>query len=210
MAPKQDLRGGKASDDSFAMSRRVIVASMNRSLFAEHSRKLVKAKHNGLDRVHELCGASAPEAARGRLLCEADMIGSRMWDMETRVVVVRKVQVPIPRGLIATPQALACDGGKETSCVCRANGAHPAQECDPSSRQVGPAEPTMSKMCLSLHEKHTPRVKLCKGSTNRIVVFSDRPWNFESEGGRTPSIRRLTCAGWRFCPELRVGGWRGN
>ena len=105
MAPKQDLRGGKASADSFAMSKRVIVASINRSLFAEQSRKLVKAKHHGLDRVHELCAASAPETARGRLLCEADMIGSRMWDLETRDVVVRKVQVHLPRGLalIATP-----------------------------------------------------------------------------------------------------------
>ena len=43
MAPKQDLRGGKTSADSFTMSRTVIVASISRRLFAEQRRELVNA-----------------------------------------------------------------------------------------------------------------------------------------------------------------------
>lgn len=47
------------------------------------------------------------------------MIESRLQDLETGFAVVRKVQVPTPRGLIATlgGKALACDscGGKEAS-----------------------------------------------------------------------------------------------
>ena len=39
MPPKQDLRGGQASADSFAISTSVFVASMNRCFFAAKSCK---------------------------------------------------------------------------------------------------------------------------------------------------------------------------
>ena len=37
MQPKHDLRGGNASDDSFAMSKSVFAPSMNRCFFAAGS-----------------------------------------------------------------------------------------------------------------------------------------------------------------------------
>ena len=43
MAPKQDLSGGNASVDSFAISRNAVAVSMSRCLFTEQSRKLVNA-----------------------------------------------------------------------------------------------------------------------------------------------------------------------
>lgn len=40
MNPKHDLRGGNTSDDSFAMSKSVFVASMSRCFFAAESREV--------------------------------------------------------------------------------------------------------------------------------------------------------------------------
>jgi len=40
MKPKHDLRGGKTSDDSFAMSKSVFVASTNRCFFAVESHEV--------------------------------------------------------------------------------------------------------------------------------------------------------------------------
>ena len=40
MPPKHDLRGGKASADSFAMSRNIFVASTSRCFFATQIREL--------------------------------------------------------------------------------------------------------------------------------------------------------------------------
>lgn len=136
MAPKQDLRGGKASADSFAMSRSVIVASTSLNLFAEQSRKLVKAKYNGLDCVHEPCAASAPETSRGRLLCEADMVWS-MWDAETRVVVVRKVQAVYHEASSPRPRRLHVTVGKRLHSHATPGSACPAESTMSNLRGAG-------------------------------------------------------------------------
>jgi hypothetical protein len=43
MPPKQDLRGGKASDDSFPMSNNIFVVSINRRFFATGNCELATA-----------------------------------------------------------------------------------------------------------------------------------------------------------------------
>jgi hypothetical protein len=40
MPPKHDLSGGKASDDSFAMSNNVLTASMNRCFLAARRQEI--------------------------------------------------------------------------------------------------------------------------------------------------------------------------
>ena len=91
---------------------------------------------------------SALETARG---CLVDMVNDCSWDVETRFVVVRKVQVPIPRGLVV---AGACNAARDD----RGKGAHLVERMQPiklarlecttkaTRRQRSLAEPAILEM----------------------------------------------------------------
>jgi hypothetical protein len=88
--PKHDLRGGKASADSFAISSTVFVASMMRCLLAEKSNELAECD-NIFDLVHELGSISFSLAVWRGFLRSLDMIESGR-DVRTGFVVFTKVE----------------------------------------------------------------------------------------------------------------------
>jgi hypothetical protein len=96
MPPKQDLRGGKASADSFAISSTVFVASMKRCLFAAESYELAHAITYSISYMN---------LARPLLRSSFGVVFSEIWtysvesrqrDVGIRFVVVRKVEAPTP------------------------------------------------------------------------------------------------------------------
>ena len=82
MPPKHDLRGGRASADSFAISSSIFVALTSRSFFAAENRELRMRQWPIL--VHELNPVSAPLVVRRGFFKTLDMIWSRTLDGKTR------------------------------------------------------------------------------------------------------------------------------
>ena len=77
--PRHDLRGGNASDDSFAMSSNAFAVSMNRCFFAVGSHEVwtaITARS-----VHELGPISVPLVVGRRFRKALDMVLSRLQDM---------------------------------------------------------------------------------------------------------------------------------
>ena len=81
MPPKHDLRGGRASADSFAISSSIFVALTSRSFFAAENRELRMRPYPSL--VHELNPVSAPLAFGRGFFRTLDMIWSRKLDGKT-------------------------------------------------------------------------------------------------------------------------------
>ena len=71
MPPKQDLRGGKTSADSFAMSRSTFVVSMSRCFLAMKRGELVNVVFSV---VHVLGTNSVPLAVERRFLKKLDIV----------------------------------------------------------------------------------------------------------------------------------------
>ena len=97
MPPKHDLRGGKASADSFAISSSVFITSTKRCFFATESRQVEDARM--VRSLTELGLISASLAVGRRFLSRLDMVGSRLRDVAIGFVVVcSDVEAPAPRG----------------------------------------------------------------------------------------------------------------
>jgi hypothetical protein len=97
MPPKHDLRGGRASADSFAMSSSIFVASMNRRFFAAGSRKIGSV-------LNQISYMSSP-GWLSRWPPGVVFQGERTWFRVVRdvslllsIVVVLKAEVGVPRG----------------------------------------------------------------------------------------------------------------
>ena len=87
MPPKHDLRGGRVSDDSFAMSSSILIPSTIRRFFATEHRQLQWRQWPGL--VRELSDPITVLLAVGRnFLRILDMVEGRLLDIETRFVLV--------------------------------------------------------------------------------------------------------------------------
>ena len=64
MPPKHDLRGGNASEDSFAMSSNILAASTNRCFLAVGRQRVGKMAMTGL--LQDLCSVAVPPPDGGR------------------------------------------------------------------------------------------------------------------------------------------------
>ena len=88
MPPKHDLRGGRASDDSFAMSNSIFVALTNRCFFAAENCEPRKKQRPGL--LHELGPIPAPLAVGGRFFGALDILWGGTLALEMGNLDVRR------------------------------------------------------------------------------------------------------------------------
>ena len=95
--PKHDLRGGKASADSFPMSISVFVASMKRRFVAGEGHELADAMIVR-SHVHELGPIPFPLVVWRGFLRSLDMVESHPQNAKAGFVSVRNFEAPKPRG----------------------------------------------------------------------------------------------------------------
>src|ERR1700709_216740 len=88
MPPKHDLRGGKASADSFAMSSSIFIPLTSRSFFAGENRELGRRQQAGL--VHGPGPISGPPVVERNLFISPDIFWDRALDAETGCLEVRR------------------------------------------------------------------------------------------------------------------------
>ena len=72
--PKHDLRGGNASDDSFAISKNVFVTSMSRCLFAAGNQWVWVCGDCQATTVHELGPVPVELVVKRRFRMKPDMV----------------------------------------------------------------------------------------------------------------------------------------